>query len=319
MRALLTGILGMTAFHTVELLHSKGYLLYGVIKKNTDPFRIEEIKKRIPGVILFRADIANKEEVSAIIKKVHPDEMYNFAGISDIFNPYENPDLVMQVNGHAPRYMLECIYEYSPHTKFFQASSSLVFKNTSEPKNEQSEKAPSLPYGVAKNYADKYVAKYRDLGVLACSGFLFSHSSERRNEKFFTRKVTKAVAEIKLGFRKKLEVGNLDVERDMGYAPDYAYAAYSLLQRESPQDFIIGTGTLTYLRDFVSKCFLCAGLSMSDYVVEDQSKKRTDESAYLADTALFEQVFNWNPSADITRVISNMINHDISLLKNKTA
>lgn len=319
MRALVTGILGMTSFHTAELLHSKGYLVYGIIKKNTPTYRIEEIIKVIPGIILFRADITIRQEMADIIKKVQPDEMYNFAGISDILNPYENPDLVMQVNGHAPRYILECIYEYSPHTKFFQASSSLVFKNTSEPKNEQSEKAPSLPYGVAKNYADKYVVKYRDLGVLACSGFLFSHSSERRNEKFFTRKVTKSVAEIKLGLREKLEVGNLDVERDMGYAPDYAYAAYSVLQRENPQDFVIGTGTLTSLRDFVSKCFLCAGLSMSDYVIEDQFKKRTDESAYVADTTLFEQVFDWRPSADITRVISAMIDHDISLLKNQTA
>lgn len=316
MRALLTGILGMTAFHTVELLHGKGYLIYGIIKKGTKPWRLIEIKNLVPGIILFRADITNKSELEEIIRKVQPDEMYNFAAVSDVIDPYDKVGEVMEVNGRAPRYMLECISEFSPHTKFFQASSCLVFENTKEPKNEQSLRKPSLPYGAAKAYADKYVSKYREYGLYACSGIFFNHESERRAEKFFTRKVTKGIAEIKAGIRNKLELGSLEVERDMGYAPDYALAAWKMLQLNEPQDFVIGTGNLTCLRDFVSKCFMCAGLDYDAHVIEDESLKRKEESAYLADVTKLEETFNyWRPSTGVTKIISAMINNDISLLQ----
>lgn len=242
------------------------------------------------------------------ITLVQPDEIYNFAGVSNVINPYKSLNEVFEINAKLPQQILEAIYKVNKNIKYFQASSALIFgKDKSGYQNEETSYNPIYPYGAAKLYATNITKMFRDdLGLFACSGIFFPHESERRGEHFFTKKITHAAAT-----KTKVVVGSLKAKRDFGYAPDYVEAAYLMLQNNIPTDYCIGTGELTSIEDFAKKSFDYVGLNYKDYVKVDESKTRINEAEILcANISKIKDEIGWKPTKNIDEIIHKMIDND---------
>lgn len=248
-----------------------------------------------------------EDNVFHLIEFMKPDEVYNFASSSNVFNPWENIDYVFETDGRLPQRLLECILKHSPTTKYFQASSCLVFgRNTDGIQNEITPANPIHPYGTAKLYADNMVNEFRRVhGLFACSGIFFNHESPRRGDKFFSKKVTTAAAK-----GEKIKLGRLDALRDMGYAPDFVEAAYLMLQNEKPTDYIIGTGNLNELTNICRLAYSYAGLDWEDFVEYDKALDRTHDTSILkADITKIRTELGWEPKHSAYDVIKIMIDH----------
>src|SRR3990167_4000256 len=277
MKAFITGITGMDGSLMKDLLHEKGYEVEGVGKQN------------ISDIIYF-------------IKDFKPDEIYNFASSSNVFDAWADIDYVFETDARLPQKILETIK--GTDTKFFQASSCLTFGlNTDGVQNESTARCPIHPYGIAKLYADNMVSEFRrGFGVYACSGIFFNHCSPRRGEGFFTKKVCKAAAKGEM-----IKVGNLEAVRDMGYAPDYMESVYLMMCQDEPKDCVIGTGTLTSMNIFVKLAYEYVGLDYTEYLVTDDALiRKNDMNVLRADNTRIRGM-GWKPKTTMDEIIKIMI------------
>lgn len=306
MRALITGILGQDGSYMAELLHKKGYEVYGIVKEGYDKKRLLSLPD---GVMIRAVNILDRFHLQVVIEDIKPNEIYNFAGVSNVFNPLEDLDNTLNLNAKVPQNILEIIYKVDKSIKFFQASSCLIFgNNTYGIQNEETPINPIHPYGASKLYADNMVKEFRKLGVYACSGIFFNHESKRRGENFFSKRITREINEVSRGERDKIIVGNLSVMRDYGYAPDFMEAAYLMMHNSEPKDYVIGTGKLISLQDFVKKCLELKGLDYNTHIKADPELYRTSDTSILrADISKITKDLGWEPKHNIDDIVKIMM------------
>src|SRR5437773_6131445 len=268
--ALVTGITGQDGSYLAELLLEKGYEVHGMVRRaSTEKFeRIEHIRERIT---LHQGDLLDQRSLVDTLRAARPSEIYNLAAMSFVAVSWIQPTLTAEFTGVGVTRMLEAMREVCPEARFYQASSSEMFGKVREvPQTETTPFYPRSPYGVAKAYGHFITVNYRESYDLhACSGVLFNHESPRRGLEFVTRKVTHGAAAIKLGLQQELRLGNLDAERDWGYAKDYVEAMWLMLQQDEPEDYVIATGQAHSVRDLVNVAFEHVGLAPDDYVKID--------------------------------------------------
>src|SRR5437660_1933920 len=280
--ALITGITGQDGSYLAELLLEKGYEVHGMVRRaSTEKFdRIEHLRDRIT---LHQGDLLDQRSLVDALRASKPDEIYNRAPMSFVAASWIQPTLTAEFTGVGVTRMLEAMREVCPEARFYQASSSEMFGKVLEvPQTETTPFYPRSPYGVAKVYGHFITVNYRESYDLhATSGILFNHESPRRGLESVTRKITWHAAAIKLGLADKLELGNLDAQRDWGYAKDYVGAMWLMLQRDDPQDYVIATGVAHTVRDCVEIAFDQAGIDVDDHVVIDDSLRRPAEVDHL--------------------------------------
>jgi GDPmannose 4,6-dehydratase len=307
MKVVVTGALGQDSMYMTELLLSKGYEVIGISRDIDDKRNINNIK-------LYNVDLLSKKEISEFIEYIKPDEIYNFASVSNVINPWDNIDYTFNLNGRLPQYILESIV--GKKIKYFQASSCLVFGNDkSNLQNEFTPRNPLYPYGVAKLYADNLISEFRNkYDVFAVSGIYFNHESERRGLNFFTRKITSSIPKILKDKSIKIKLGNIDSLRDIGYAPDFMDASYKILSLDKPSDYVVGTGEMISMRDFLKKCFDVVSLDYLNHIEQDENLIRTNETNYLrADISKIKKDAGWEPSTPVDSIIEKMVKNDIEL------
>jgi len=262
-KALITGVTGQDGSYLAELLLSKGYEVYGLIrrKSNLDYGNVGHIKDKLH---FIDGDLTDPTSLCLAVKRAMPDEVYNLAAQSFVGTSWTQPILTAQVNAMGVVSVLEAIRQAKPEARFYQASTSEMFGLVQEtPQSELTPFYPRSPYGVAKLYGHWITKNYREsYGMYACSGILFNHESERRGHEFVTRKITSAVAAIVRGEQEVLELGNMDAKRDWGHAADYVNAMWLMLQQDTPDDYVIATGETHLVRDFVVKAFTAAGITL---------------------------------------------------------
>lgn len=316
---IILGALGQIASTLAELLYSKGYEVHGIVKENTSEERIEWIKSLVPNIVIYKINILKTAELSEVINSVSPEVVYNFAGKSDIFSPWDNLDEILDLNAKVPQNILEIIVNSGKKIKFFQASSCLVFgKDKTGLQNELTPRQAMYAYGSAKLYADNLVSAFRDnFGVFACSGILFPTESSRRGDGFFTKKVTRSVAEIKLGIKKdKLKLGDLTQMRDWLFVGDAVDAIYKMMQAEQPVDYVIGSGVLTSTEYFVREAFGFAGLDYVDHIEQvPEFTRKKDMWALCANNRKIKLELKWTPKVTVPQLIEKMVNFELEKLK----
>lgn len=314
-KALITGITGQDGSYLAEFLLSKGYKVYGVTRRTSTP-NYERIKDIVNQVELISADLMDQHSLSYAVKKAMPDEVYNLAAQSFVPASWEQPVLTGEFTALGVTRILEAIRLVKPDTKFYQASSSEMFgKVRATPQGENTPFYPRSPYGVAKVYGHWITVNYRESYDMFCvSGLLFNHESPRRGLEFVTRKITHAVARIKLGKQKKLHLGNLESKRDWGYAKDYVKAMWLMLQQEKAQDFVIGTGETHSVEEFVQESFKVVGIdNWQDYVEADKKFMRPAEVDLLvADVKKAKEKLSWEPKTSFKDLVKIMVEADLA-------
>jgi GDPmannose 4,6-dehydratase len=314
--ALITGITGQDGSYLADLLLEKGYDVHGMVRRSsTERFdRIEHLRDR---VTLHQADLLDERSLVDALRAARPDEVYNLAAMSFVAVSWIQPTLTAEFTGVGVTRMLEAMREVCPEARFYQASSSEMFgKVRQAPQNELTPFYPRSPYGVAKVYGHFITVNYRESYDLhASSGILFNHESPRRGLEFVTRKITWHAAAIKLGLVDRLALGNLDAERDWGYAKDYVEAMWLMLQQDEPGDYVVATGIAHSVRDCVQIAFDQAGIEVQDHVAIDESLKRPAEVDHLiGDASRAEQVLGWEPRVSFEELIRLMVDADYELL-----
>jgi GDPmannose 4,6-dehydratase len=308
MKALLLGITGQDGSAMAEFLYNKGYEVYGIVRSNTNGQKVKWLKSLVHNVNLLPYDVSNRNHLALAIESTNPDEIYNFCGISNVFRPFDNLEDVFKINALLPQHILDIIQLSGKPIKFFNAGSCLVYGNDkSGVQSEYTAFNPIYPYGAAKLYAQNLVSMFRESGVFACTGILFPHESERRGEDFFTKKVCRQVVEIKKGLRKKLELGDLTALRDWTYAPDICEAAWLMLQEPKANDFVIGSGKLTSLLDFVKMCFEHVNLNYNDYIGEQINVRVKDTNILKADITRASSILGWTPTHSVLGIVTKMM------------
>ncbi|HAD83194.1 MAG: GDP-mannose 4,6-dehydratase [Candidatus Edwardsbacteria bacterium RIFOXYD12_FULL_50_11] len=319
MKALITGITGQDGSYLADFLLEKGYQVYGMVRRaSTENFeRIEHIKDRVQ---LVQADLLDQLSMINVIKQANPDEVYNLAAQSFVPTSWDQPVLTGEFTALGVTRMLEAIRLVNPKIKFYQASSSEMFGKVREtPQTELTPFYPRSPYGVAKVYGHWITINYREsYNIFACSGILFNHESPRRGKEFVTKKITDAVARIKLGLEKELRLGTLDAKRDWGFAGDYVRAMWLMLQQPQPDDYVIATGRTHSVRDFCQIAFAHVGLDYNDYVKTDQRFVRPAEvDLLLGDSTKAQKALNWEIKVPFEELVKMMVDADIKSYKNR--
>jgi GDPmannose 4,6-dehydratase len=318
-KALVTGITGQDGSYLAELLLALGYEVHGLVRRSSS-FNTQRISHlyqdlHVPGVklILHYADMSDSSRLSTLLSKIRPDEIYNLAAQSHVRVSFDEPVHTGDTTGLGSIRLLEAMRQTCPEARYYQASSSEMFGSSAPPQNEQTTFQPRSPYGVAKLYSHWVTRNYREAyGLYAVSGILFNHESPRRGETFVTRKITRAVAKIKRGEQSELYLGNLDAERDWGYAPEYVVAMWKMLQQDSPRDIVVGTGTAMTVREFAAQAFDLAGLSMDKHVRFDEKYTRpTEVDSLVADPSLARDGLNWIPTIFGKKLVEVMLEHDL--------
>jgi GDPmannose 4,6-dehydratase len=315
-RALITGITGQDGSYLAELLLEKGYEVHGLVRRSsTEKFeRIEHLRSRIT---LHQGDLLDQRSLVDALRAARPDEIYNLAAMSFVAVSWVQPTLTAEFTGVGVTRMLEAMREVCPEARFYQASSSEMFgKVRQTPQNEQTPFYPRSPYGVAKVYGHHITVNYREsYGLHATSGILFNHESPRRGLEFVTRKITWHAAAIKAGQVDGLQLGNLDSQRDWGYARDYVEAMWLMLQQDRADDYVIATGVTNSVRRCVEIAFDRVGLDWERYVTLDDSLKRPAEVDLLVgDATKAEQDLGWKATTTFEGLIELMVNADLELL-----
>ena len=312
--ALITGITGQDGSYLAELLLSKGYNVHGIIRR-TSTEHLDRIKHIQKDIIIHQADLLDQSSIMDVMSACKPDEIYNLAAQSFVPSSWGQPVLTCEFTALGVTRMLEAIRILNPKgVKFYQASSSEMFgKVQATPQSETTPFYPRSPYAVSKLYGHWITINYREsFGIYACSGILFNHESERRGKEFVTRKITDAVARIKLGLQDTLKLGNLEAKRDWGHAKDYVNAMYLMLQQDQPDDYVIATGTTHTVREFVDKAFNCVGLNYEDHVVVDPLLFRPAEvDILIGDSTKARTALGWNPTIDFDALVSIMVEADL--------
>jgi len=319
LRALITGITGQDGSYLAELLLDKGYEVYGMVRRSSVEKldRIEHIKEKIKFV---QSDLLDQLSIINAVKEAKPDEIYNLAAMSFVPTSWTQPVLTAEFTGLGVTRMLEAVRLIGKDIKFYQASSSEMFGKVREvPQNEKTPFYPRSPYGVAKVYGHYMTINYREsYDIFACSGILFNHESPRRGLEFVTKKVTNCVAKIKLGLADSLYLGNMDAQRDWGYAKEYVEAMWLMLQQDSPDDYVIGTGKSHTVKEWVEAAFKCVDLDPEKYVKIDKRFLRPAEVDFLVgDNSKAKKKINWEPKVNFEQLVKIMVEYDYNELKNK--
>jgi GDPmannose 4,6-dehydratase len=315
-RALITGITGQDGSYLAELLLEKGYEVHGMVRRSsTETFqRLEGFRDDL---VLHTGDLLDQRSLVDVMREVEPEEIYNLAAMSFVAASWSQPVLTAEFTAVGVTRMLEAMREVAPDSRFYQASSSEMFGKVLEvPQSETTPFYPRSPYGVAKCYAHFITVNYREsYDLFAASGILFNHESERRGLEFVTRKVTHAAAGIKLGLQDELALGNLDAERDWGYARDYVEAMWLMLQQDEPDDFVIATGEIHSVRELVEVAFDHVGLPSDEYVRIDERFLRPAEVEHLVgDATKAKEKLGWVPQTSFEEMIRRMVDSDLELL-----
>jgi len=316
-RALITGITGQDGSYLAELLLDKGYEVHGMVRRaSTEKFdRIEHIRERLQ---LHQGDLLDHRSLADTLRASRPQEIYNLAAMSFVALSWTQPVLTAEFTGVGVTRLLETVREEAPEARFYQASSSEMFGKVREvPQTEETPFHPRSPYGVAKAYGHYITVNYREsYDMWATNGILFNHESPRRGLEFVTRKVTWHAAAIRLGLADRLALGNLDAERDWGYAKDYVEAMWRMLQRDEPSDFVVATGQTHTVRACVEIAFDQAGISVDDHVVLDPRFLRPAEvDQLIGDPSKARRELGWEPRTSFEEMIRLMVDADLELLK----
>jgi len=315
-RALITGITGQDGSYLAEFLLEKGYQVYGIVRRaSTESFaRIEHLRDRLH---LVQGDLLDQTSLLEALEESQPDEVYNLAAQSFVPTSWNQPVLTGEFTALGVTRLLEAVRRFNLKIRFYQASSSEMFGKVLEsPQNELTPFYPRSPYGVAKVYGHWITVNYREsYKLFACSGILFNHESCRRGLEFVTRKISDGVARIKLGLATELHLGNLDAQRDWGFAGDYVQAMWLMLQQEQPADYVVGTGETHRVREFVERAFACVGLDWQQYVVVDPRWFRPAEVDHLcADPSKARRILRWEPEMSFAELVRMMVKADVERL-----
>ena len=318
-KALITGITGQDGSYLTEFLLSKGYIVYGVIRRSSsfNTGRIDHIYQDphdpSPRMRLIYGDLNDASSLNKIIRTVEPDEIYNLGAQSHVRVSFDVPEYTAEITGLGTVRLLEAIRETGVQTRFYQASSSEMYGNSPSPQSERTPFQPRSPYAAAKVYAHWMTVNYREgYGLFACNGILFNHESPRRGETFVSRKITKAVARIKLGRQEKLFLGNLDAKRDWGYARDYMEAVWLMLQQDEPDDYVIATGETNSVRDFLGEAFGYVNLDWQKYVeIDPRYYRPTEVDVLLGDASKARQKLGWRPRVKFRDLVRMMVDADL--------
>lgn len=327
-KALITGITGQDGSYLAELLLAKEYEVHGIIRRAStfNTGRIDHLYKdpHVNGVhlSLHYGDIADSTNLIKLLYRIQPDEVYHLAAQSHVRVSFDIPEYTGDVTALGTIRILEAIRETGSKAKFYQASSSEMFGKVQEvPQRETTPFYPRSPYGVAKVYAHWATVNYREsYGIFACSGILFNHESPRRGETFVTRKITRAVAQIKAGLQDKLFLGNLDAKRDWGYAKEYVEAMWLMLQQDAPDDFVIATGQTHSVEEFLEEAFAHVDLDWRRYVELDEKYLRPAEvDLLIGDASKAKRILGWEPNITFSGLVSLMVDADMQALNTESA
>ena len=321
--ALITGITGQDGSYLAELLLSKDYEVHGIIRRSSsfNTGRINHIyedpHKKGAQLFLHYGDITDFGVLTTLIHKIQPDEVYNLAAQSHVKVSFELPEHTGLVTGLGTTSLLEASKSLDKKVKFYQASSSEMFGSSPPPQNEETRFHPRSPYAAAKVYSYWMTTNYREAyDMFAVNGILFNHESPRRGETFVSRKITRAVANIIAGNQKKLYLGNLNAQRDWGFAPEYVEFMWKMLQLDKPENFVIGTGETHHIYEFVEEAFNYVNLNYKDYVEIDKKYFRpTEVDLLLADVNKSKRILNWDPKIKFSELVKIMIDYDMKKLQ----
>ena len=314
--ALITGITGQDGLYLTELMLERGYRVVGAVR-NRAQAALSLPKVLLDRVELVEWDMLDQQKMVDVLSRYQPVEMYNFAAFSSGAGMYDDPVGMGEINGLAVTRMLEAIRAVDVNIRFCQASSREIFGEAVEsPQTEATPANPRSPYGAAKLYADSMIRIYRQRhGLFACSAVLFNHESPRRGLDFVTRKITHEAAKIKLGLAKELHLGNLDAQRDWGFAGDYVRAMWLMLQQEQVDDYVVATGRAHSVREFCELAFSHLGLDYRDHVHEDASAYRPVEPALLVgNAAKANRKLGWKPEVEFRKLVHMMVDADLRSL-----
>ena len=317
--ALITGITGQDGSYLAEVLLDKGYEVIGMVRR-TSHDSYERIEHLIGRITVVAADLLDQHSLTTVVGDCKPDEVYNLAAQSFVPTSWQQPVLTGEFTALGVTRLLEAVRLVHPRARFYQASSSEMFGKVREtPQDESTHFYPRSPYGVAKVYAHLITVNYREsYDLYAVSGILFNHESPRRGLEFVTRKVADGVARIKLGLSDELRLGNLDTERDWGFAGDYVDVMWRMLQQPKPEDYVVGTGVAHSVRDLVKLAFAHVDLDWEEYVTVDPRFVRPAEvESLLANPAKVRRVLEWEPTVSFERMVRMMVDADIERLRVK--
>lgn len=316
-RALITGVTGQDGSYLAEFLLKKGYDVYGMVRR-TSTVLYERIQHIQDDINIVQGDLGDQISLNRAVEEIQPDEVYNLAAQSFVPTSWNQPVFTGDTTALGVTRMLEAIHMVKPDTRFYQASSSEMFgKVQAVPQTESTPFYPRSPYGVAKVYGHWITVNYREsYDMYACSGILFNHESPRRGLEFVTRKVSYYVARIKLGLSNELRIGNLDAQRDWGFAGDYVEAMWLMLQQDAPDDYVVATGQTHSVQRLLEVAFSCVDLNWQDYAVQDERFMRPAEVDLLVgDPAKARAKLGWEPTVTFEQLIQMMVEADIQRLK----
>jgi GDPmannose 4,6-dehydratase len=325
-KALITGITGQDGSYLADLLVAKGYEVHGIIRRAStfNTSRIDHLYQdpHVNGVRLFLhyGDLADSVNMTKLLYDLQPDEVYNLGAQSHVRVSFDIPEYTADVTGVGTIRILEAIRESGVKPRFYQASSSEMFGKVQEiPQKETTPFWPRSPYGCAKMFGHWATVNYREsYNLFACSGILFNHESPRRGETFVTRKISRAVAAIKLGLQKELYLGNMDAKRDWGYAPEYVEGMWRMLQADQPDDYILATNETHTVKEFVEEAFGHVGLEWDKYVKYDARYERPAEvDLLIGDPAKAKRDLGWEPKVRFKELVQIMVDADVEMLEGK--
>jgi GDPmannose 4,6-dehydratase len=320
--ALITGITGQDGSYLAELLLAKGYEVHGVVRRSStmNRGRIDHLQHANPShpegskFVLHYGDMTDSGGLNRLVKTVRPDEIYNLAAQSHVAISFDQPEYTGDADGLGTTRLLEAIRTMGLPTRFYQASTSEMFGLSPAPQSETTPFHPRSPYAVAKLYAHWMTVNYREAhNLFACSGILFNHESPRRGENFVTRKVTRGIAQILAGRADKLRLGNMESKRDWGHARDYVEAMWMMLQQDKADDYVIATGEMRSVRDFVAAAFAMVGLDWQKYVVVDEAYMRpADVHELRGDASKAMRTLGWKPKTTFEELVREMLEFDLT-------
>jgi GDPmannose 4,6-dehydratase len=347
-KALITGITGQDGSYLTEFLLDKGYEVHGVVRRSStinrgridhlissDQYSSSDSSKKL---FLHYGDLADLSSIERIFKKVKPDEVYNLGAQSHVRISFDTAENTSNVTGLGALRVLESIQDFSPESKFYQASSSEMFGKVAEiPQDENTSFHPRSPYACSKVFAYNMTVNYREAyDLFAVNGILFNHESERRGENFVTRKITRSLGRIKMGLQHRLSLGNLDTERDWGYAKDYVEAMWLMLQQDIPEDFVIGTGEKHTVREFLETSAKVLGFEIhsngekgvdekyldneGNIIVDINPKffRPSEVNLLLADPTKAKEILGWTPKIKFSKLVEIMSEHDLILAREES-
>ena len=320
-KALITGITGQDGSYLAEFLLGKGYEVHGLVRRVAleDPeHRLERIKHILPHIKLECGTLESYPSLFRAVTKVKPDEVYHLAAQSFVSYSFEDEFSTINTNINGTHFMLAAVKDGAPDCRFYFAASSEMFGKVREvPQTEDTPFHPRSPYGISKVAGFEFTRNYREAyNLFAVSGILFNHESPRRGFEFVTRKISSTVAKIKLGLAKELQLGNLDAQRDWGYAGDYVTAMWQMLQQPTPQDYVVATGETHSVREFAQLAFECVGLDWKKHVVVDKLFFRPSEvNLLLGEARKAKQELGWQPRVRFPELVRMMVEADIKLLQ----